>query len=115
MPLRTFAKTCLTLLGPALVGLMMASCSSSSDSGGNVTCTHASKCPADQLNVNTCNAAIADKTCGAKYQAYLNCAASNQKCDATGKTDMVALATSCMQPGLDYTACVLSALDAGLD
>lgn len=112
----TFMKTFLTFAALVLGVGTIASCSSSSS--GNVTCSTQGHCAGEQAptqtSLNQCNAFLNDMTCGAKFQALLNCAAANEKCAPDGGVDTNATNAACMSQNMAWGACVFSGLDGGL-
>ncbi len=78
-------------LGIALFGSVLATAACSSSSG-NASCANLDVCPKDppltQSEIAQCNQLLADPKCGATFQAYLNCAVSQEKCTSSGTLDM---------------------------
>jgi hypothetical protein len=82
--------------------------------GGGVSCTSLSKCPADpavtQSEIQACEMAQSDPKCGADFTALLDCAFTNQMCDASGRT---IVPTACNTQEMTYAGCLAPPFDAG--
>ncbi len=116
-------KNLMMFLGAVLVCSAVA-CSSSSGSGsaavasGNCPAVGAtSKCSADapaaQSDVDSCNKALNDATCGSKYKDILVCEGTNQTCKSDNTTDTGALETACASQITAYSSCLQGGTDAG--
>jgi hypothetical protein len=74
----------------------------------NVSCSDKGKCSQDTAptaaDISSCQAALAS-ACGSQYQAILNCALSNEKCDASGNMDLTATETACSSQLANFVTC----------
>ena len=97
----------------ASVGLVTVVACTGSSTGGLLDCSTPSPCKADppssQADIDSCNAARNDPTCGAKYTEYVQCGFSFVKCGADNKEDVAATRnaahTGCPQQLAAYEAC----------
>ena len=105
-------KNLMMFLGAVLL-CSAAACSSSSAASeaasGNCPSVGPGVCSADpaitQDEVNQCNTAKADATCGSKYTSYLECAGSNVKCGSDNKEDDSAVTANCASQFNAYFSC----------
>jgi hypothetical protein len=101
-----FARKLAAVALTAGLGLA-ASCSSQDQNGGS--CASKGRCPGDkarsQSMIDGCNALLDDRTCGAKYQAFLDCTVKNEQCDSAGNVDATATQQACAAQISAWKAC----------
>ena len=89
-----------------VAAMALASCGSS-----DASCSDKGSCANDpaptSADITSCQNTLA-AACGGQYQAVINCAKSNEKCDATGSMDLTALEASCGTQISNLTTCCMS-------
>ncbi len=102
---KTFART-LAAAWTFAAGLAFAPACGSTPAS---ICASKGHCPADmprsQWMVSDCNTLLGDATCGAKYQAALQCLSDNEQCDSAGNADATATLQACAAPYATWMAC----------
>ena len=104
-----FAAITVTVMALAGCG---SSNSSNPDTGSrNVSCSDKGSCPNDTVPtasaITTCQNSLAG-ACASEYQAMMNCAKSNEKCDSSGNMDLAATEAACPTEFSNVVSCCMA-------